>query len=83
MKPLFYWSYNDATQMYYYGARYGVYAERSRSNPRSSIFVSVDFLRKTVQTELCYQYEHMDYDGEDLLSVAPISIAKKLISKIN
>lgn len=40
--------------MYYYGARYVVYAEQSWSNPRISIFVSVDPLAE--QTMTPYQY---------------------------
>ena len=42
--------------MYYYGARYLVYAEQCRSNPRLSIFISVDPLAE--QTMTPYQYVH-------------------------
>ena len=40
--------------MYYYGARYLVYAERCRSNPRLSIFISVDPLAEETMEPYLY-----------------------------
>src|SRR5690554_6073174 len=64
--------------MYYYGARYGVYAERSRSNPRISIFVSVDPLaEKTMEPYLYAGNNPMRYTDPTGMSKDDIIINNK------
>jgi len=67
--------------MYYYGARYGVYAERSRSNPKISIFVSVDPLAEDYRGIGGYVYvannpiNLIDPDGMKIVNADKLRLA--------